>query len=65
MPKEARYAFRVKRGFGITGSEDGYLYRNLLACYAHLRDVDAHRWTQRFLNFVAQVARERAADTVA
>ena len=47
------YAFDVVRGAGIDGHHDGYLYRNLLACYTHQRTTRHNRWTERFLSFVA------------
>jgi cobyrinic acid a,c-diamide synthase len=47
-----RYAYEVKRGTGIDGRRDGLIYRNLLASYTHLRDVDGNHWVQRFVDFV-------------
>ncbi|MCB1733553.1 MAG: cobyrinate a,c-diamide synthase [Gammaproteobacteria bacterium] len=47
-----RYAYKVLRGSGIDGRHDGYLYRNLLASYTHLRDVHGNRWAGRFVEFV-------------
>ena len=48
------YAYRVLRGHGIDGQHDGIVVHNLLACYAHLRDVQANHWARRFVNFVRQ-----------
>ena len=50
-----RYAYKVKRGTGVDGANDGIVYRNLLASYAHFRDVRDNHWTDRFVNFVHQV----------
>jgi cobyrinic acid a,c-diamide synthase len=47
------YAFQVIRGNGIDGRHDGYVYKNLLACYSHQRTTRTNRWTEHFLNFVA------------
>jgi cobyrinic acid a,c-diamide synthase len=47
------YAFDVLRGAGIDGRHDGYVYKNLLACYTHQRTTRHNRWTERFLRFVA------------
>ncbi len=49
---ETVYAYKVARGHGIDGQNDGIVYKNVLAGYAHLRDVQASRWTGRFLDFV-------------
>ena len=48
------YAYRVLRGHGIDGRHDGLVVHNLLACYAHLRDVQANHWAKRFVDFVRQ-----------
>lgn len=48
------YAFDVLRGSGIDGRHDGIVQGNLLACYAHQRDLGGNGWTRRF---VAQVRR--------
>ena len=48
----ARFAFKVLRGTGIDGQHDGYVYKNLLACYTHQRDTQRHRWAERFIAFV-------------
>jgi cobyrinic acid a,c-diamide synthase len=50
-----RYAYRVLRGTGIDGAHDGIIHRNLLASYAHLRDVGSMHWTRRFVNSVREL----------
>lgn len=52
LAPDARFAYRVLRGHGITGAEDGLVVRNTLASYAHLRDVEGHAWTRRFMAFI-------------
>ncbi|MEO8848978.1 MAG: cobyrinate a,c-diamide synthase [Casimicrobiaceae bacterium] len=47
-----RFAYTVERGHGIDGQHDGIVHGNLLASYAHLRDVRAHRWASRFVEFI-------------
>ncbi len=49
------FAYEVQRGHGITGKHDGLVYKNMMANYAHLRDVNAHHWAERFVSFVAEV----------
>ena len=46
------YAYEVLRGTGIDGRRDGIVYKNVLACYAHMRDLDNNHWAARFVNFV-------------
>ncbi|MEJ2308833.1 MAG: hydrogenobyrinic acid a,c-diamide synthase (glutamine-hydrolyzing) [Gammaproteobacteria bacterium] len=53
------YAYRVKRGHGIDGINDGIVYKNVLASYTHLRDVEGHRWARRFVEQVRHCKRTR------
>jgi cobyrinic acid a,c-diamide synthase len=46
------FAYEVKRGFGINGKQDGILYKNVLGCYAHSRNVQNNQWVKRFVSFV-------------
>jgi len=62
LPQGTRFAYEVLRGHGIDGRHDGIVYKNLLASYAHLRDVANNRWAARFVRFV-QDCRRRAAGT--
>ena len=59
----ARFAYRVERGHGIDGRHDGLVHRNLLASYAHLRDVADHHWARRFVEFARGCVPRRAAAT--
>ena len=47
------YAYRVDRGHGIDGYNDGIMIHNLLASYSHLRHTDACPWVDQFVNFVS------------
>ena len=49
-----KFAYNVLRGTGIDGNHDGIVHKNVLGCYAHLRNVDQNQWVQRFLKFVQQ-----------
>jgi cobyrinic acid a,c-diamide synthase len=46
------YAYQVRRGTGIDGKHDGIVQHNLLASYAHLRDVGGVGWTERFVSYI-------------
>lgn len=52
LPSHLRYAYQVLRGTGLNGEWDGLVYKNTLASYVHLRDVEANHWTQRFVEFI-------------
>jgi cobyrinic acid a,c-diamide synthase len=47
-----KFAYRMRRGTGIDGQHDGWVYRNLLASYTHMRDTDQYHWAQRFVAFI-------------
>jgi len=46
------YAYEIHRGSGIDGQHDGIIYKNLLACYAHLQDTRQNHWAKRFIQFI-------------
>jgi cobyrinic acid a,c-diamide synthase len=46
------FGYRVERGFGIDGHNDGIVFKNLLASYTHLRDTGRIRWIHRFVDHV-------------
>jgi len=56
--------FDVVRGFGLTGREDGLLYKNLFASYAHFHVAANPHWARRFVElavkFKSQKGSERA-----
>jgi cobyrinic acid a,c-diamide synthase len=47
-----RFAYRMKRGYGVDGQHDGIVIGNLLASFAHLRDTSRCRWADRFVSFI-------------
>ncbi len=52
LRQKGKFAFRVLRGTGITGEEDGWVYKNLLASYTHIRDTDRYHWAKYFVDFI-------------
>jgi cobyrinic acid a,c-diamide synthase len=54
VPDNLEYAYEVTRGTGIDGRHDGIVYRNVLACYTHMRDVGGNHWTTRFVDFARE-----------
>ncbi len=52
LPKDISYAYQVNRGFGVNGNNDGIIYKNLVACYAHQRNTQQNQWISSFLAFV-------------
>jgi cobyrinic acid a,c-diamide synthase len=52
----SRFAYQMVRGHGITGREDGILYKNLFASYLHLHALGTPEWAK---GFVALARKER------
>ena len=54
---DLQYAYEVIRGAGIDGKHDGIVYKNVLACYAHMRDLTDNHWARRFIEYIHQKCR--------
>jgi cobyrinic acid a,c-diamide synthase len=54
------FAYRVRRGHGVDGMQDGVRVHNLLASYAHLRSAAGSGWAPRFIDFVRRQRAVRA-----
>jgi cobyrinic acid a,c-diamide synthase len=52
LSDDHRYAYRVVRGYGINGEQDGLILNNLIACFAHQRSLTTNKWAERFVNFI-------------
>jgi len=52
---KVEFAYDIVRGSGVDGRHDGIVYRNLLANYTHLRDVEGYHWAAHFVEFVRRV----------
>ncbi len=52
LNNKGKFAYKVHRGVGITGEHDGWVYKNLLANYSHMRDTDSFHWASRFVGYV-------------
>ncbi len=63
LPTNTVYAYEMRRGSGIDGRHDGIVHKNLLACYAHLRDLEDNHWTRRFVEFVRQCKKQNIFET--
>lgn len=54
LAKKGRFAYKVQRGTGIDGVNDGWVYKNLLASYAHMRHTKQNQWVTRFIDFIRE-----------
>jgi cobyrinic acid a,c-diamide synthase len=64
LPDGLNYAYQVRRGHGMDGQRDGYVYRNLLAAYCHRRGSGERGWIMPFLDKVRAQSRMASAITV-
>ncbi len=46
----ARFACRVKRGYGFDGRHEGLCYKNAYASFSHLHALGESHWSENFLN---------------
>jgi len=51
LDRNLHFAYRVTRGSGIDGKNDGIIHNNLLASYTHMRHTRTNPWVQQFVNF--------------
>ena len=52
--KKNKYAYDINRGYGINGKSDGFIYKNLLANFSHLRHTKKYPWIKYFINFIKE-----------
>ena len=52
LPADTRFAYRVVRGHGVDGHNDGIIIKNLFASYSHLRSMRGYNWAERFADWV-------------
>jgi cobyrinic acid a,c-diamide synthase len=65
LPDGLAYAYRVTRGHGIDGRNDGFVHRNLLAAYCHRRGSGTRGWIAPFLAKARAYAGQRCATRIA
>ncbi len=65
LPGDGQFAYQVLRGKGIQQQQDGFVYKNLLASYTHLRNTTTNPWVKRFLSFVHSSKALPATDNAA
>ena len=55
------FAYRVQRGHGIDGLQDGVMVHNVLASYLHLRHTGGNDWPKRFVAHLRRIRDEARA----
>ncbi|MEE9302635.1 MAG: cobyrinate a,c-diamide synthase [Thiotrichaceae bacterium] len=62
LTQKGTFAYAVERGYGIDGEHDGWLYKNLLASYSHMRDTSKYHWAKRFVRFIKNTKETKQHD---
>ncbi|MFA5081351.1 MAG: cobyrinate a,c-diamide synthase [Hydrogenophilaceae bacterium] len=65
LPAGLTYAYKVMRGQGIDGRNDGYVHKNLLAAYCHRRGSGARGWIAPFIAKARAHAEQHQAARIA
>ena len=48
------FSYTMKRGYGIDSKSDGFVYKNMLANFSHLRHTKKMPWIKYFMNFIKE-----------
>lgn len=49
------FAYRVTKGYGIDGQQDGILYKNVFAAYNHIHALAVPQWAENMVKIAKQV----------
>ncbi len=58
IPRDAKFAYTLKRGVGVVDRQDGWTSHNTLASYMHTNFVSDERMAERFVDACAKYARK-------
>ncbi|HUW36773.1 MAG TPA: cobyrinate a,c-diamide synthase, partial [Rhodocyclaceae bacterium] len=59
LAPDTRFAYKMERGHGIDGTNDGIIHRGLVASYSHLRSTAGSDWVARFVGYVRECKEKR------
>ncbi len=59
--RHSDFAFRVARGTGINGRDDGIVHKNVTASFAHLHHLACSEWAADFVAFAERTAFGKSA----
>ena len=57
------FVYRVERGYGVDGQNDGIRVKNVIATYAHLRHTKNSPWVDWFLDRIVAASTQQGAQT--
>ncbi len=56
---DVKFLYKVIRGKGIDGKNDGIIYKNVIASYAHLHAIGSPQWAGEFVELIRAAKREK------
>jgi cobyrinic acid a,c-diamide synthase len=59
IEKGVKFAYQIRRGYGIDGKRDGVLYKNIFAAYTHLHALGTPSWAKAFVSLAAKKGKFR------
>ena len=62
--RDHRFAYRMKKGQGIKGKQNGIVYKNLFASYVHLHAFSTPEWARSFVLLASQKSLHLQSDSV-
>ena len=62
---DVKFLYKVIRGKGIDGKNDGIIYKNVIASYAHLHAIGSPQWAEEFVELIRAAKREKEGYRIA
>ncbi|MBI5043958.1 MAG: hydrogenobyrinic acid a,c-diamide synthase (glutamine-hydrolyzing) [Nitrospirae bacterium] len=62
---DVKFLYKVIRGKGIDGKNDGIIYKNVIASYAHLHAIGSSQWAEEFVELIGEARGEKQRYRVA
>jgi cobyrinic acid a,c-diamide synthase len=50
--KDLHFVYRIQRGQGVSGNNDGIVYKNVFASYVHLHALGTPEWAMGFVSLI-------------
>ena len=57
--KDLHFVYRIRRGQGVSGNNDGIVYKNVFGSYVHLHALGTPEWATGFVSLVRKEKRVR------
>ncbi|MCL4542586.1 MAG: hydrogenobyrinic acid a,c-diamide synthase (glutamine-hydrolyzing) [Deltaproteobacteria bacterium] len=58
LSNNMNFAFNVEKGFGVNGTSDGIIYKNIIASYTHVFSPAAPKWFKNWVSFIKEIRKD-------